>query len=295
MQSTEPTYPVTAVFPTRNRIDSALRTLQVLTDCRPAPGEIIVHVDGGSEAMQTAIREKFPAVRILTSTELVGPGGARNKLITSAANDLVANFDDDSFPSQMDYFARVLKTAGLFPDAAIISAASHASEWSSPEFQSIATASGCGCVFRKCWFERTTGFVPLPIAYNMEEADIGLQLHALRGVIVHDPNLRVTHDHLPPKEVNPRSNAVVLANTALLPFLRYPWWLWPAGVWQVLHRIVSLCVRRWTAGLPDGIRMIPSHLITHASYRKVMPGRAVLSWLLLRRWPRVLSFKNNRT
>ena len=284
--------PITAVFPTRKRIDAALRTLRVISECDPKPAEIIVHVDGANDKVVNAIKESFPQVRILSSSALIGPGGARNRLVEAATHELVANFDDDSFPAQPDYFACVLEVAAKFPDAAVISASSWEKDWRRSEFQSIAAPSGCGCIFRKSWFAKTAGFVPLPIAYNMEEVDIGLQLHALGGIIVHDPNLRVIHDHPLVKTITAESNCAVLANTALLPFLRYPWWLWPVGFWQVSHRIFSLTKLGWTAGLFDGVRMIPDHFIKHHSYRKIMPGCAVLSWLLLRRRPKILTLQN---
>ena len=213
---------------------------------------------------------------------LRGPGGARNCLIAAAKHELVANFDDDSYPRHEDYFARVMDTAERFPEAAMLSAASQESEWREAVFLKAAVPSGCGCVFRKSWFERTRGFVPLPIAYSMEEVDIGLQLHALGGVIVHDPFLRVRHDHPAAATMDARVNAHVMANTALLPFLRYPRWLWPAGLWQVTRRVVYCLLHGWTAGLGEGLGMIPSFLEGHRHRRQPLSSLSVLAWLLLR-------------
>ena len=235
-----------------------------------------------------AVRNFDPNIRILTSEQLLGPGGSRNRLIAAARYDLVANFDDDSFPAHSDYFARVMQLAELFPDAAMFSAASHEKEWQTLNFQRIAVPSGCGCVFRKSWFQRTAGFVPLPIAYNMEEVDIGLQMHAIGGMIVHDPLLRVVHDRVLAQEVDAATNAWVLANTALFPFLRFPAWLWPVGLWSVLRRVALLVCWGWTVGLLEGLRMIPDHLQRYKQYRREMNSPSMLSWLLLKRWPKNL-------
>jgi GT2 family glycosyltransferase len=285
--------PVTAIVPACRRRDRLLETLRRLEHCRPAPAEIVVHVDGGDPEIVASVRTHHSSVRVLTSEKLLGPGGARNRMIASATNELVANFDDDSFPAEPDYFARVMRLAERFPEAAILSAASHEKEWHSMQFQSIAMPSGCGCVFRKSWFMRTSGFVPLPVAYNMEEVDIGLQLHALGGVIVHDPFLRVIHKHATEKEINPETNARVLANTALFPFLRFPAWLWPLGAWSVFRRVLLLVAWNWTAGLLKGLRMIPDHLARHKNYRRVMASPSILSWLILKRWPRNLGDANS--
>lgn len=274
--------PVSVIIPAWRRVDILRKTLGVIGQCDPPPAEILVHVDGGEQEVARLLAAEFPQVKVLCSEVLLGPGGSRNRLIAAARHELVANFDDDAFPRHTDYFARVMDTAAKFPDAAMISAASMESEWRRPEYVNLAVSSGCGCVFRKSWFVKTTGFVPLPIAYAMEEVDVSLQLHALGGKIVHDPFLRVLHDRVLPDTVDPQLNAVVLANTALLPYLRYPEWLWVAGLCQVLSRVVHLICRGWTSGLLEGLRMIPDHLARHKQHRKNVTSPALLRWLLLK-------------
>lgn len=279
---------VTAIVPACRRLDKLLETLRQVRGCEPAPAEILVHVDGGDAVIVEAVRAFDPGIRILVSDKLLGPGGSRNRLIAAARHELVANFDDDSFPVQPDYFARVMQLAERFPKAAMFSAASHAQEWQSLQFQQIALPSGCGSVFRKSWFQRTQGFVPLPIAYNMEEVDIGLQLHAIGGMIVHDPLLRVVHDRIPDRVVETETNAYVLANTALFPFLCFPIWFWPLGVWSVCRRVQWMIQRGWTNGLGQGLRMIPGHLWQNKSYRRAVSSLTLLSWLWLKRRPKDL-------
>lgn len=276
---------VTAVVPACLRVEQLLKTLRSIQLCKPGPAEILVHVDGGAPEVLECLMREHPQVRVLRSDALLGPGGARNRLIAEAANELVANFDDDSFPEHEDYFARVLYLDTRFPTAAIFSAASQESERSPQRFLRIAVFSGCGCVFRKSWFQRVEGFVPLPVAYNMEEVDVSLQMHAIGGWIVHDPMLRVVHDHPPPREIAPQTNAEVLANTALFPFLRFPLWLLPLGVMSVLWRLVFLVHKGWTAGIARGLTMIPRHLLRHAGRRHSVSIGSVLTWLKLKRHP----------
>jgi len=277
--------PVSVVIPAWRRVDILRKALSVISRCDPAPAEVLVHVDGGEEQVPRMLEAEFPAVRVLRSETLLGPGGSRNRLIQAANNELVANFDDDSYPRHSDYFARVMDTAAKFPEAAMISAASMESEWLQPRYQNLPVASGCGCVFRKSWFQRTTGFVPLPIAYSMEEVDVSLQLHALGGAIVHDPYLRVLHDRVSDGVEDSAHNAHILANTALLPYLRYPEWLWVAGFYQVMRRVLFLLWHGCPSGLVDGLRMIPDHLMRHKSYRKNVSSPALLRWLILKQRP----------
>lgn len=279
---------VTAIVPACRRLEQLLTTLRRIQDCRPVPAEVIVHVDGGNVEIVEAVRSLNLAIRVITSESMLGPGGSRNRLIAAAKHELVASFDDDSFPAHADYFARVMQLAERFPEAAMFSAASQAKEWQVMQFQHIAVPSGCGCVFRKSWFQRTRGFVPLPVAYNMEEVDIGLQLHALGGVIVHDPLLRVVHDRCPATAVDADTNARVLANTALFPYLRFPVWLWPVGLWSVLWRVQRLVRWGWTAGLWAGLCLVPRHLAQYQEHRHAVSSPVLFSWLLLKRRPKNL-------
>ncbi len=91
--------------------------------CNPRPDEILVHVDANQEHVAIAVRHAFPEVKLVCSEECVGPGGGRNKLIAIASNELIASFDDDSYPIDTDYFARALKLFEEFPTASILDAA----------------------------------------------------------------------------------------------------------------------------------------------------------------------------
>lgn len=286
--------PITAIVPTHERLDMVSRTLDRLLACDPAPSEILVHVDGGNAALHAQIETLYPGVRCLLSEKRLGPGGSRNRLITEAAHDWVANFDDDSYPAHCDYFARVAELARAFPDAAVLSAASHAPEWARLVLQRISVFSGCGCVFNKSWFTRTHGFVPLPIAYGMEEVDMSLQLHALGGRMIHDPLLRVNHE--PPMDRIRDENtvaAVVLANTVLLPWLRYPIWMWPVGLAQVLSKIRWMLEHGQSSAVWRGIQAAPTHLLSYGAHTGRVSARALLSWLKLRRVPQDLEDANS--
>lgn len=278
--------PISAIVPAHRRYDTLHRTLTVIENCAPPPNEILVHVDGGDEEIMRRIRVDHPQVQVLHSDRILGPGGSRNVLIEKANHEWVANFDDDSHPAHADYFARIQALIARFPETAMLSAASNSTEVAESEIQQIAIASGCGCVFRKSWFAQIGGFVPLPIAYGMEEMDLGLRLHRVSGVILMDPLLRVTHNKLPPETVDADTNAAVLVNTALFPFLRFSCWLWPIGLWQVARRLIYLLLRGWTAGLVAGLLRLPKTLIKFNSSRTPFAAKTVISWFVLRKRPK---------
>src|SRR5436190_6919816 len=122
MKASNGRVPVTAIVTAHRRIDATLTTLTRLRECVPAPDEILVHVDGNELACAEAIAHAFVDVRVMVSTTSVGPGGGRNRLIRDARHAIVASFDDDAYPTDRDYFARLLSIFQGFPEAAIVTA-----------------------------------------------------------------------------------------------------------------------------------------------------------------------------
>jgi GT2 family glycosyltransferase len=280
---------ISAIVAAYERVDQTLSTLRILESCDPKPQEILVHVDGNGGKCVNAIASAFPQVRILTSDERVGPGGGRNKLIDAASHEFVASFDDDSYPIDSDYFARVLQLFDRFPDASIICASLyHAGEAISLDerkAQWTADFSGGACVFRRSAFLKTGGYVPLPVAYGMEESDLALRLHAQGGKILSSSWLRVFHDTDLKRHAEPQVTAGSIANLALLAYLRYPVSLWSIGVLQCANRVLWLLRHGRYRGIGRGITMIPAHLRTHRKFRMTVSNRAVRSYLALRRAP----------
>jgi GT2 family glycosyltransferase len=189
---------ISAIVTAYERTEQTLATLRVIQSCVPAPGEILVHIDANQIACENAIRGAFPNVRILRSEEQVGPGGGRNKLVEAAQFQFVASFDDDSYPLDSDYFARALLLFEKFPEASLICAALyHAGESIGLDARSAqwtADFSGGACIFRRDAFLAAGGYVPLPVAYGMEEVDLAIRLHSQGGKILTTPWLRVFHN-----------------------------------------------------------------------------------------------------
>jgi len=285
---------ISAIVTAYERIEQTLATLKVIQNCEPRADEIMVHVDGNRRHCAEVIKDVFPEVRVLFSNENVGPGGGRNKLVAAAAYELVASFDDDSYPIDADYFGRARELFAKHKDAAVICAAlfhrgetialdTHKAEWT-------ADFSGGACIFRRDAFLAAGGFVPLPVAYGMEEVDLALRLHSRGGRILTSSWLRVFHDTDLRRHGDPRVTAGSIANLALLAYLRYPASLWPVGLGQCAKRVLWLLRHGRWRGIASGVTMIPKHLRVHRQYRLPLRHEAVKSYLALRRAPMPESF-----
>ena len=287
--STEVRTGISAIVTAYERIDQTLNTLRIIEACDPKPDELLVHVDANRVEVERAIRQRFPSATILTSSECIGPGGGRNKLVAAASYEFVASFDDDSYPIDSDYFSRVLQLFDRFPDASIICAALyHAGEaigLDERKAQWTADFSGGACVFRRQAFLDAGSYVPLPVAYGMEETDLALRLHSRGGKILSNSWLRVFHDTDLQRHAEPHVTAGSIANLALLAYLRYPVSLWSIGAWQCANRVLWLLRHGRHRGIWRGLTMIPAHLRAHRRFRLTVSNRAVRSYLALRRAP----------
>jgi GT2 family glycosyltransferase len=264
LQATRPPASVSAIVTAYRRIPQTLKTLATIAGASPPPAEVIVHVDGNERKCERAIRESFPSVRVLLSTANIGPGGGRNRLLEAATSPYVASFDDDSFPLQADYFARIVAIFERYPQASILAAQVVNRGEAAPADGGGDTWTsnfvGCGCAYRKSALAGLEGYVPLPIAYGMEEVDLALQVIAGGGWILSSPSVRVFHDTDFGHYESVHINAHTVANLALFVFLRYPLVYWPLGFLQVLNRVRWLINAGRRKGVLKGLALIPGHL-----------------------------------
>ena len=241
-----------------------------------------------NDPIAEAIRQKFPAVRVL-ATNNAGPGGARNALVAAAVHPIVASFDDDSYPMDPDYFSRVTALFAAFPAATVVTARIFhlhdtveppraAAEWG-------ADFSGGACAYRRDGYLEVGGYVPLPDAYNMEEVDFALRLHAKGGKVLATPWLRVCHDTDLARHAEPAVTSASIYNLALLAFLRYPASLAIVGAAQCANRIQWLLRHGRRRGILAGLAGIPGRLWRHRTGRRPLRAATVRSYLSLRRHP----------
>ena len=284
---------ISAIVTAYERIEQTLATLRVLQSCVPRPDEILVHVDADQVKCEQAIRREFPDVRVLRSRDQIGPGGGRNKLMEAAQFDFVASFDDDSYPIDSDYFERALMLFERFPEASVICAALYhmgeAIGLDDASAQWTADFAGGACIYRRSAFLDAGGYVPLPVAYGMEEVDLAIRLHSRGGKILSTPWLRVFHNTDLSRHGDPHVTAGSIANLALLAYLRYPVSLWVVGVGQCANRLLWLLRHGRRHGIWKGVTMIPAHLWANHRYRLPVSKRAIRSYLALRRAPVVES------
>ena len=267
------------MIPAHQRVEQTLETIRRLQTCDPAPAEILVHIDQRQTPMIEAMRREFPEIPLLLSTENLGPGGARNRMLEAASHEIVASFDDDSFPQDTDFFARLVAWMERAPDAAIIATNIFEPHQTvpSPEGDALWTSDfvGCGCAYRRSVFLEAPGYVPIPIAYSMEEADLGLRYIARGKRILYVPALRVFHDTHLSHHSSPSVAAMQVANLGLYVILRYPVTRWPMGAVQFFHKWWDTLARGRVRGALLAMPALVRQWLTFRAYRATVSASAL--------------------
>lgn len=281
------TAPVSAIIPTCNRVSDLATTLDRICECDPQPSEIIIHVDGGDNETAEWLEQQRSHVSILESSTPLGPGGGRNRLLDHAQQPYAASFDDDSYPIDSDYFERIVQRFEEVPSAGILVASVFERDDQPPDredkYVRIASFLGGGSAYRLSAWRDVQGFVPLLLAYGMEEIDVALQMMEQGWDIVRDYRLRVFHDTDLTHHEDPEVTAAAIANRALLGFLRYPVSGWGLAAGQFLSRIWWSIRAGRTSGIMKGIFQTPKRLW------KYRHERNPVSWRTLRRMRRLQS------
>ncbi len=281
---------LSVVIPTYQRVDDLLIAIQRIQDCQPCPDEIIVHIDYGDDVTAAALdNADLGQIKILQSDRRVGPGGGRNKAIAAAKHEIVASFDDDSYPVDKDYFARLIRLFEQFPTAAVVGAAIYHLNETIEADRFVASWEhsfvGCGCAYRKHVFQDMQGYIELPVAYGMEEVDLSLRLYDAGWKVLISPWLRVFHNTNLAHHKQPKITAASISNQVLLMYLRYPLTLWWIGLAQSISRIIWLIKHKRFSGILKGLMNIPNLIYENHQYRSTVKPESLKSFLHLKRNP----------
>jgi glycosyltransferase involved in cell wall biosynthesis len=258
--------PVSVVIPAFRSGPVLRQALERICACDPLPQEIVMHCDGDWRP-EAGMTEGLPLpVRFLHSEARVGPGGGRHLLFQAATCEIVASFDDDSWPLDVDYFARALAVMEAFPNALVMSPGVYLKERpvlaALPEVSLVRSFTGSASVTRRSMYLRLPGYVPVAAAYGVEETDLSLQAHAAGFDILFCPWMRAWHDR--PGVDNQHAMLPWVRNEVLLAGLRFPPLMQPWGWVRALRHISR---HRRHVGLPALLKSMFSALPALVEYR----------------------------
>ena len=260
-----------------------IATLETILACRPAPGEILIHIDQPDDDLAPLLTARFPSIRVLTSPKRLGPGGGRHRCLRACTSPIAVSFDDDSYPLDVDFFRRVVALFETHCDAALLAAR----VWQrgdvvgprEPRLRRAKSYVGCGYAVRVEDYLRTRGHVSRSVPYGMEETDLAIMLFAAGRRVYESWDLRVFHDSDLAHHRRADITQGIIANVALFAFIHYPLSLCIRGLLQVANA-AFFCLKsgRWK-GLLAGLAGIPADCWQHRRLRSPLPSSVVHEFL----------------
>src|SRR5436190_22053673 len=106
---------------THNRCEELQRTLIRLSELRPVADEILVCADGCTDGTAEMVRSQFQNCALLENETSRGSIYSRDRLLRAARGEIVVSFDDDSYPIDGDFLARVKDLFAQDSDVAVTS------------------------------------------------------------------------------------------------------------------------------------------------------------------------------
>jgi glycosyltransferase involved in cell wall biosynthesis len=278
---------VAVIIPTYDRGTAVIAVLERVLACDPQPAELWIHIDQSEGVLEREVKERFPGVHVLSSKDRIGPGGGRHRCLSVCGTPYAVSLDDDSWPADKDFFAAIEPLFAEYPQAAIFGASIwHRSEVPKLRNRSVSRVAsyvGCGHAIRVAAYRDVRGYLARPVAYGMEESDVGLQLFAKGWHVYSAGVLRVYHDTDRAHHNAAEITACTITNLGLLAFLHYPAANLGRGVAQIANRIAFCLQKGRIRGIAAGIAGIFMDCYHNRALRKPIRNEAFVEYLRLRR------------
>jgi GT2 family glycosyltransferase len=184
---------------THNRLPELQRTLGVVAGLQPQPDEILICADGCTDGTADFIRENWPQARLIEHPQSQGSIRSRIELIRAAASDIVVSLDDDSYPMDFDFIARVRRLFAANPHIAVASFPQRTDEF--PETlravdfgpsRYTANYVNAAAAFRRDVYLQLEGW-PAEFEHAYDESDYTLQCLAAGYAVFYETSIVIRH------------------------------------------------------------------------------------------------------
>jgi len=279
----------TIVIPSYNRKEDLERTCEQISRLNPGPEAVIVVLDGCTDDSKQMIESRFPSVQLIVHARSKGSVPSRDEAFLLVKSDLIVSFDDDSYPMDYDFLARVSDLFHAHPEAAVISfPAIH--DDGNPEdpnlgpdkpARNVASFISAAAVIRRSVYGPMARYVHF-YEHGYEEPDLSLQCYAMGRTVWFEPSLRIRHHLSTASRSWIRVHQRKARNEVLGVIIRSPLRYAPALIaFRVFRRLQVAQREGWLLREPvwwwQAIRRIPASL----RMRNPVPAPQYMSWLRL--------------
>jgi GT2 family glycosyltransferase len=272
---------------THNRREDLSRTLEVLARLDPPADEILVAVDGCTDGTLEWLRSRHPEVRLLVHERALGSIPSRNELAAACTSDIFVSLDDDSYPIDTDFIARVAELFEKHPRFAVVSFAQRsdefpesltAADFGPPQF--VASFANSAAAVRRSVFEELGGY-PDFFFHFYEEPDFALRCVAAGWQVWQEPTLLVRHHFSSAQRNEMRNHQRHARNEFWSVLLRCPA---PQLLAVALFRILRQFGYAWRRGWDWAIREPTWWLAAARGIPRCLRSRRPVLWARYRAW-----------
>ena len=232
---------VSIVIVTWNRKEDVLAAVQSVYDQIYPNCEIVVVDNAATDGTVNALREAYPAVRIIALDQNLGASGGRNPGITAARGEIIFLLDSDAGLSH-DTLTKTVRKFQAEPDVGVIACKvvnaytrelDNIAGWifsekdkadKNLEFLSY-SFSECGCAIRREAFDRA-GLFWDQLFFGGEGEELSLRVWDAGYKILYYPKALVYHRVSPQERLEGGERLYFELRSMLYIYLvRYPWWM----------------------------------------------------------------------
>ncbi len=190
---------VAVCITTRNRCAELMRTLRELEPLSPQPDEILVVADGCSDATVEQVRNAHPQATLLIHEHSRGSIPSRNELAATTQCDVMLSLDDDSYPMEADFVARIRELFATRPRLAVVCFPQRSEEFPESltavtfgESRYVGSFANSGAAIRRSAFLQLGGY-PEQFGHMYEEPDFALRCVCAGWEVWQDTSRTIRH------------------------------------------------------------------------------------------------------
>jgi GT2 family glycosyltransferase len=272
---------------THNRREELARTLAALFRLDPPADEILVCADGCQDGTVEFVRADYPGVQLVVHEVARGSIPSRNELARASTCEILLSLDDDSYPLESDFIARLRTQFENTPRLAVASFAQRTDEFPDsltatgfgpPRF--IGSYANSGAAVRRSAFLELGGY-PDFFFHAYEEPDFALRCACAGWQVRHEPSLTVRHHFTGSQRNEVRTHQRHARNELWSVLMRCPA---PQLFAVALFRMVRQFGYAWHRGLAWAVREPAWWLAALRGLSSCLAGRQPLPWRKYRAW-----------
>ncbi|MEA3207645.1 MAG: hypothetical protein QOE70_702 [Chthoniobacter sp.] len=186
---------------THNRKDDLARTLRVLDALEPRPAELLITCDGCTDGTVEFLRAQYPQLQPIVNEQPRGSTGSRDAMFRAAKSDILLILDDDSYPIETDFLARLPRLFESHPRLAVANFPQRtdqypesltAGDFGLPHF--AGTYVNCASAIRRAVFLELGGY-PAEFRIAYDEPDFALRCVSAGWQVRYETSLTIRHHY----------------------------------------------------------------------------------------------------